>query len=129
MTTPATENRNPHISPGGIVCTAISIARYVDPQNRYTSPKARITIHRLGRATDFIVVRNRGTLKDIRRQRRGRGFLSWVGDSNLARACNLRGESGEADCVAGYFSFSYSALAVMRTGRSGSASFHMAKKS
>ena len=49
ITTPATEKRSPHISAGGIVCTAISIPRYVEPQNRYTSPKARITIHRLGR--------------------------------------------------------------------------------
>src|SRR5258708_1991698 len=42
------EIRRRHINAGGMVCTAISIARYVDPQNRYTSPKARITIHRLG---------------------------------------------------------------------------------
>src|SRR6266567_1636582 len=47
MITPAIENRTAHIRAGGMVCTAMSIPRYVEPQNRYTSPKARITIHRL----------------------------------------------------------------------------------
>src|ERR1017187_4262168 len=49
ITTPAIENRTAHISAGGMLCTAILMARYVEPQNRYTSPKARMTDHRLGR--------------------------------------------------------------------------------
>src|ERR1700756_4825922 len=57
ITSPDTENRNPHINAGGMVCTAISIPRYVEPQNRYTSPKARITIHRRGRCAECIGMR------------------------------------------------------------------------
>src|ERR1700722_15165603 len=34
MTTPAITNRTAHISPGGMDCTAMSMARYVEPQKR-----------------------------------------------------------------------------------------------
>src|SRR5579863_1925920 len=67
ITTPAMEKRTAHISAGGIVCTAMSMARYVDPQNRYTSPKARITIHRLGRCAECMGSEEKGKLKHIRR--------------------------------------------------------------
>src|SRR5580700_3971918 len=51
MNTPAIRKRTPHISAGGMRSTAISIAKYVDPQKKYTSPKARITAKRLWRWT------------------------------------------------------------------------------
>jgi hypothetical protein len=37
---PARQNRRPAEKSGGSVCTAIAIAKYVDPQMRYTAPSA-----------------------------------------------------------------------------------------
>jgi hypothetical protein len=56
-----------------MVCTAMSMARYVDPQNRYTSPKARITIHGLGFA-ECMGSEEKGKLKHIRRVGSPGGF-------------------------------------------------------
>src|SRR5579863_81090 len=70
ITTPAMENRVAHISAGGMVCTAMSMPRYVDPQNRYTSPKARITIHRLGCCALDMEVKERGRAKTYQTDRK-----------------------------------------------------------
>src|SRR4029077_5983897 len=77
ITSPATENRRPHINAGGMVCTAISIPKYVEPQNRYTSPKARITIHRLGRCGECIAFRATGTRTTYETSEGGRSILKF----------------------------------------------------
>src|SRR5271155_5074462 len=63
MNTPAIRKRTAHISAGGMRSTAISIARYVDPQKKYTSPKARITANRLWRWALVIFVDQRISIR------------------------------------------------------------------
>src|SRR5215813_223825 len=83
MITPAIVNRVAHMSAGGMCSTAMSMARYVDPQNRYTRPKLKASrkrdglalymicthFRRLQRGTRFRIVgsKNRHSARDARR--------------------------------------------------------------
>src|ERR1700730_17020673 len=94
MMTPAIRKRIPHIRAGGMCSTAMSIPRYVDPQKKYTSAKARITAKRCWRWVGVMVVED--GKREPRTYQTGR-TAGWIRD--LSPGGNQI-SSGVKNCVA-----------------------------